>query len=225
MNPAEYMLQFFKIEKRDDEFDDGISTSFSRMHDAETCLDNLIKMNVRRLGTTKSVMPQIWQKLWESYTNPSGNGYWVGFSTSQQRDVPLDAAEAQALEIIADKSPSLPISIAEEERKTISEFLDEALKAVREDDSLPTSLRVYVLDLISEARRNLDEYAAGKEFDLKVSLQALFGVLYMAESQTGKPTVWENLKSKIAKPFISALLSEGARQLVASGASFLQLPG
>ena len=123
------------------------------------------------------------------------------------------------------KSPSLPISIAEEERKTISEFLDEALKAVREDDSLPTSLRVYVLDLISEARRNLDEYAAGKEFDLKVSLQALFGVLYMAESQTGKPTVWENLKSKIAKPFISALLSEGARQLVASGASFLQLPG
>ena len=147
MNPAEYMLQFFKIEERDDEFDDGISTSFSRMHDAETCLDNLIKMNVRRLGTTKSVMPQIWQKLWESYTNPSGNGYWVGFSTSQQRDVPLDAAEAQALEIIADKSPSLPISIAEEERKTISEFLDEALKAVREDDSLPTSLRVYVLDL------------------------------------------------------------------------------
>ena len=191
------------------------------MHDAETCLDNLIKMNVRRLGTTKSVMPQIWQKLWESYTNPSGTGYWAGFSTSQQ----LDAAEAQALEIIADKSPSLPISIAEEERKTISEFLDEALKAVREDDSLPTSLRVYVLDLISEAKRNLDEYAAGKEFDLKVSLQALFGVLYMAESQTGKPTVWENLKSKIAKPFISALLSEGARQLVASGASFLQLPG
>ena len=98
------------------------------------------------------------------------------------------------------------------------------MKAVREDDSLPTSLRVYVLDLISEARRNLDEYAAGKEFDLKVSLHALFGVLYMAESQTGKPTVWENLKSKIAKPFISALLSEGARQLVASGASFLQLP-
>ena len=86
-------------------------------------------------------------------------------------------------------------------------------------------LRVYILDLISEARRNLDEYAAGKEFDLKVSLQVLFGVLYMAESQTGKPTVWENLKSKIAKPFISALLSEGARQLVASGASFLQLPG
>ena len=127
MNPAEYMLQFFKIEERDDGFDDGISTSFSRMHDAETCLDNLIKMNVRRLGTTKSVMPQIWQKLWESYTNPSGTGYWAGFSTSQQRDVPLDAAEAQALEIIADKSPSLPISIAEEERKTISEFLDEAL--------------------------------------------------------------------------------------------------
>lgn len=36
MNPAEYMLQFFKIEERDDGFDDGISTSFSRMHDAET---------------------------------------------------------------------------------------------------------------------------------------------------------------------------------------------
>ena len=92
MNPAEYMLQFFKIEERDDGFDDGISTSFSRMHDAETCLDNLIKMNVRRLGTTKSVMPQIWQKLWESYTNSSGTGYWAGFSTSQQRDIPLDAA-------------------------------------------------------------------------------------------------------------------------------------
>lgn len=225
MNPAEYMLQFFKIEERDNGFDDGISTSFGRMHDTETCLDNLIKMNVRRLGTTKSVMPQIWQKLWESYTNSSGNGYWVGFSTSPQQDVPLDAAEAQALEIIADKSPSIPISIAEEERKTISDFLNEALKAVREDDSLPSPLRIYVLDLISEARRNLDESAAGKEFELKSALQALFGMLYMAETQTKKPSVWEKLKSEIAKPFISALLSEGARQLVASGTSFLQLPG
>lgn len=98
MNPAEYMLQFFKIEERDDGFDDGISTSFSRMHDTETCLDNLVKMNVRRLGTTKSVMPQIWQKLWESYTRPSGTGYWIDFSTSPQQDITLDAAEAQALE-------------------------------------------------------------------------------------------------------------------------------
>ena len=224
MNPAEYMLQFFKVEERSEDFDDGISTAFWQMHGTEACLNNLIGMNVKRLGTTKNVIPQIWQKLWESYTSPTGNGYLAGFSMSPQRDISLDAAEAQALEIIADKSPATPISIAEERKESVSGFLDKALDAIREDDTLPTSLRIYVLNLISEARRNLDECTIGKEFKLEASLHALFGVLYMAETQTKKPTVWEKLKESIAKPFIAALLSETAHQLVEAGDAFLQLP-
>lgn len=57
-NPAEYMLQFFNCEEREDGFDDNISKAFGQMHDTETCLNDLLSMNVRRLDTAKSVMPR-----------------------------------------------------------------------------------------------------------------------------------------------------------------------
>ncbi len=69
-NPAEYMLQFFNCEEREDGFDDNISKAFGQMHDTETCLNDLLSMNVRRLDTAKSVMPGIWEKLKSAAVKP-----------------------------------------------------------------------------------------------------------------------------------------------------------
>ena len=57
-NPAEYMLQFFNCEEREDGFDDNISKAFGQMHDTETCLNDLLSMNVRRLDTLKVSCPE-----------------------------------------------------------------------------------------------------------------------------------------------------------------------
>ena len=48
--------------------------------------------------------------------------------------------------------------------------------------------------------------------------------LYVAETQTSKPGIWEKLKSAAVKPFVAALLAEAAKQ-VASGTAqaFLQI--
>lgn len=76
----------------------------------------------------------------------------------------------------------------------------------------------------SRPRRNLDEYAAGNDFELREAIQKLFGLLYVAETQTSKPGIWEKLKSAAVKPFVAALLAEAAKQ-VASGTAqaFLQI--
>ena len=86
-NPAEYMLQFFNCEEREDGFDDNISKAFGQMHDTETCLNDLLSMNVRRLDTAKSVMPGIWEKLWASYANAQGNGALVSFDMKPRREL------------------------------------------------------------------------------------------------------------------------------------------
>ena len=206
-NPAEYMLQFFNCEEREDGFDDNISKAFGQMHDTETCLNDLLSMNVRRLDTAKSVMPGIWEKLWASYANAQGNGALVSFDMKPRRELTLDAAQRQALETIADKTPALPMKPSPDNIQSVGDFLDEAIKAVREDDTLPD-----------------DEYAAGNDFELREAIQKLFGLLYVAETQTSKPGIWEKLKSAAVKPFVAALLAEAAKQ-VASGTAqaFLQI--
>jgi hypothetical protein len=187
-NPAEYMLQFFNCEEREDGFDDNISKAFGQMHDTETCLNDLLSMNVRRLDTAKSVMPGIWEKLWASYANAQGNGALVSFDMKPRRELTLDAAQRQALETIADKTPALPMKPSPDNIQSVGDFLDEAIKAVRE------------------------------------AIQKLFGLLYVAETQTSKPGIWEKLKSAAVKPFVAALLAEAAKQ-VASGTAqaFLQI--
>ena len=223
-NPAEYMLQFFNCEEREDGFDDNISKAFGQMHDTETCLNDLLSMNVRRLDTAKSVMPGIWEKLWASYANAQGNGALVSFDMKPRRELTLDAAQRQALETIADKTPALPMKPSPDNIQSVGDFLDEAIKAVREDDTLLDDLRLFIMRLTYEARRNLDEYAAGNDFELREAIQKLFGLLYVAETQTSKPGIWEKLKSAAVKPFVAALLAEAAKQ-VASGTAqaFLQI--
>lgn len=217
-NPAEYMLQFFKCEKRDDGFDDGISEAFKQMHDTQACLDDMLAMNIKRLDTAKSVMPEIWGKLWASYANALPNGALVSFSMKPRREIKLDAAQQQALEIIADKIPENPLALSDDNNDSLRKFLDDVITAAQDDDTLPKDLRMFIIRLAHEALRNLDEYEAGNDFELKDAIQKLFGLLYVAETQTSKPGIWEKLKTTIAKPFAGALITAAANEIVNGGA-------
>lgn len=217
-NPAEYMLQFFKCEERENGFDDGISEAFKQMHDTQACLDNLLAMNVKRLDSTEKVMPGIWEKLWATYANVQPGGGLVSFSMKPRRDIELNMAQQQALEKIADKIPENPLALSDDNNDSLRQFLDDVITAAQDDDTLPKDLRMFIIRLAHEALRNLDEYEAGNDFELKDAIQKLFGLLYVAETQTSKPGIWEKLKTTIAKPFAGALITAAANEIVNGGA-------
>ena len=74
-------------------------------------------------------MPGIWEKLWASYANAQGNGALVSFDMKPRRELTLDAAQRQALETIADKTPALPMKpVARTISNRSGTSLDEAIK-------------------------------------------------------------------------------------------------
>lgn len=219
-NAAEYLLQFFNVEERCPDFDDTAAQAFRRMCEVQNCLDDLVAMGVRRLDTAQKVMPSIWSAVWESYALKRGDGGLGTFSMKRIRDIELKNEQIQALETIADKAPYLPFNFAAA-KESISELLDEVMKALREDDTLPVDLRVYAVRMVNEVRRNIDEYSAGNDFDLRTALMQLFGVMYAAESQTSKPEPWRRILTGLAKTFISALLTEGTKQIASGTAAAL----
>lgn len=213
-NSAEYLLQFFEVEEREENFDDSAPQAFRRMCETQNDLDNLIAMGVKRLETTKKIMPSIWSAVWGSFAVLRSDGGYGSFTSKRIRKVDLKSEQIQALERIADKSPLLPMGIKDDELQSIRDFLDAAIRAAKEDRTLPDELRLYIIRLAYEAIRNLDECEAGNDFDLKDALQRLFGLLYVAETQTRTPTIWSRLKSVVVKPFVTALVAEAAKQVV-----------
>lgn len=217
-NPAEYMLQFFNCEEREEGFDDGISMAFWQMRATELCLEDLISMHFKRLDTSKSVLPGIWKLLWSTYAQPDNYGGFTNFEMHPVRGLQLDAAQQQALERIADKTPIQPMKVSADNTQSLNDLLEKVIKAARDDDSLPTDLRLFIIRVSSEVRRNLNEFEVGNDFELKDALQKLFGVLYVAETQTTNAGIWEKIKSSLMKPFIAGLLAESAKMLADGGA-------
>ena len=54
-----------------------------------------------------------------------------------RRELTLDAAQRQALETIADKTPALPMKPSPGNIQSVGDFLDEAIKAVRKMTLFP----------------------------------------------------------------------------------------
>lgn len=212
--PLNICSSFFKVEEREENFSDNIAVAFQRMCETEEDLNGLIGMGIRRLDIPQKLMPKIWNKLWKSFGVKLGNGTFQDSKLRQQNDVALDSAEIQALETIADKAQNAPLTITVDSKESISNLLEAVISGLREDDSLPLDLRMFILRLVYEARRNVDECAGGNDFELKSALQRLFGLLYAAETRGDKPDLWLRIKNIIAKPLIAAFLSEGAKRIV-----------
>lgn len=220
-NSADYMLQFFNCETREEGFNDNISTSFLHMHETEACLKDLIRMQIKHLDTAETLMPGIWEKLWSSFAIEQAGGALVNFSMNPKRAVILSSAQRQALETIADKSAAAnPLRISAGSENSIEGFLNATVEALKADDSLPQDLKLYIMRLVYDAKRNLDEYHIGNDFELTLSMQKLCGTLYVAETQTKKPTTWEQIKN-IAAPMLTALVTGGIEQL--GGTAFTTL--
>lgn len=69
-NSADYMLQFFNCETREEGFNDNISTTFLHMHETEACLKDLIRMQIKHLDTAETLMPGIWEKQIKNIAAP-----------------------------------------------------------------------------------------------------------------------------------------------------------
>lgn len=62
-------------------------------------------------------------------------------------------------------------------------MIEEAVKCVRADDSLPSDLLAYLSRLIREAREALDEYELTGDFKLSVAFDRLCNALRVAETK------------------------------------------
>lgn len=215
-NSAEYLLQFFQVEEAPEGFDSSLPQAFSRMMETQDVLNSLRDMQVSRLKIVEDIMPRIWEKLWSSYTNHRSGEYY-GFSLSQISEVPLSESEAMALQILADKFPESPLKVESCRASDISTMLEEVLAALKDDDSLPNELRLYVLRVIYEVRKSLDECKIGVEFNLSVALQKLFSALFIVEKTSEKPSLWDEISNTLIQPFIAAVVSEGAKHLTGTG--------
>lgn len=132
-------------------------------------------------------------------------------------EVPLSESEAMALQILADKFPESPLKVESCRAPDISTMLEEVLAALKNDDSLSDELRLYVLLVIYEVRKSLDECKIGVEFNLSVALQKLFSALFIVEKTTEKPSSWDKISNTLIQPFIAAVVSESAKPLTGTG--------
>ena len=104
VNPAEYLLKFFKVEPRIEGFDDSACSAFDAMARTERLVAGLKASGVRRLDTVEQQLPAIWESLWKSFADAYSDGSLRYFSTHPKHDETLSPASILSLQTIA-RSP------------------------------------------------------------------------------------------------------------------------
>lgn len=195
-NAAEYLLQFFEVEQQPDGFRKDVLPAYTAMCSTERTLDTLIARGVKRLDMAKSQMPGIWKALWESFSDDALDGHRRNFSTLAGSTNRLDAAAVLALQTIADRWVELDVRMEDKDRENISGFLSEIEQCLKEDVSMPTALKSYVLNLTTEVRRCVNDWESCGSFELNDAMQRLLGALYIAESHAKDQSRWQKIKEK-----------------------------
>lgn len=175
VNPAEYLLKFFKVEPRIEGFDDSACSAFDAMARTERLVAGLKASGVRRLDTVEQQLPAIWESLWKSFADAYSDGSLRYFSTHPKHDETLSPASILSLQTIADRSFSMRYELNDDRAKNLTAFLNELVELIKSDDSLPPALKAHIMKLVDEVRRNIDNFEAGIDFDINDSLQRLFG--------------------------------------------------
>ena len=218
VNPAEYLLKFFKVEPRIEGFDDSACSAFDAMARTERLVAGLKASGVRRLDTVEQQLPAIWESLWKSFADAYSDGSLRYFSTHPKHDETLSPASILSLQTIADRSFSMRYELNDDRAKNLTAFLNELVELIKSDDSLPPALKAHIMKLVDEVRRNIDNFEAGIDFNINDSLQRLFGSMYMAESATQEKSKWQTIKDK----YLGNMLADFIVQLPALGLAVSQ---
>lgn len=214
MNGAEYLLQFFNVEKREEDFNDSAAVAFTAMCATQEIVERMRGLEIQRLDTVLDQLPMVWERLMRSFgTALSGNTY-RDFSPSLNHVEELPPSSVLALQNIADKWYMFEPTFNEKKKENISDFLTAVVNLMKEDQSIPNALKMYVLSLVQHVRSILERNAAGCDVELDKVLKELLASLSFAESKSTNGSKWEQFKEQCLFPFTSALFANVVTSLV-----------
>ena len=180
VNAAEYLIGFFEAGTTDEadrqeyRFPDVVQA----LSEVESAIDSWESM-----GVDVHLMRSCLERWKKSALNTDG--------------------DLMGLQSVAEKLSASTVSYSEDARQKMRNMIEEAVKCVRADDSLPSDLLAYLSRLIREASEALDEYELTGDFKLSVAFDRLCNALRVAETKTKKHPVWEKFNEQFMVPLIA----------------------
>lgn len=204
MNAAEYLLNFFEVgttskaEKYGFKFPDIVAA----LAEIESAIDSWASA-----GMDVHLMRGCLIRWKSSALNAFMNNGQLKWNLNEARfkdtDSRLSDGDLMGLQTVAEKMSMSTVEYSETARDRMSKMIDEAIKCVREDDSLPDELVVYIARLVSEARTALDEYDLTGDFKLSIAFDRLSNALRVAEAKTKHSETWKTFREQFMIPLLA----------------------
>ena len=205
MNAAEYLLGFFEVgdsydaDKAGYRFPDIVAA----LAEVESAIDSwaLAGMDVHLM---RQCLARWKSSAINIFITHTGRIKWdlsdAGFKDT---DSLLSDGDLMGLQTVAEKMSMSTVEYSKTAREQMSRMIDEAIKCIKEDDSLPKELVMYIARLVSEARTALDEYDLTGDFKLSIAFDRLSNALRVAEAKTKHSETWKTFREQFMIPLLA----------------------
>lgn len=203
MNAAEYLIGFFESGRADSAAKAGyhFPDVVRALAEVESAIESW-----ETAGMDVHLMRGCLERWKQSALNVFSKGVSISWNVSFGSTDPqhlLSDGDLMGLQTVAEKMSLSTISYSDDARERMREMIDEAIRCISEDNTLPTELVVYLSRLIREAREALDEYDVTGDFKLSMAFDRLCNAIRVAEAKTKKHPVWEKFNEQFMIPLIA----------------------
>jgi hypothetical protein len=220
LNPAEYLLSFFKASKTDMSMESfRYPDLIAALDEIENAIDSWAAAGIDVSGF-QDCLPR-WKTSITNAFEEDGTIRWIlplgapGPHTIQtEKLLPGDQA---CLQWAAEKMAQCSTSFTAEVREKMSRMIDECIREMQEDD-LPQDLLLYVSRIIREARTALEEYDLTGDFKLSVAFDRLCNAIRIVKGKSTATKKWQSFWNAYVAPLFAQVAVGGTYTLLtASG--------
>lgn len=205
MNAAEYLLGFFEMGSSNNANEAGYKFPdiVAALAEVESAINSwaLAGMDVHLM---RQCLARWKSSALNTFTTNSGRVKW-DLSDIMLKDTEglLSDGDLMGLQAVAEKMSMSTVEYSKTAREHMSQMIDEAIKCIQSDDSLPNELVVYIARLVSEARTALDEYNLTGDFKLSIAFDRLYNALRVAETKTKHSETWKTFREQFMIPLLA----------------------
>lgn len=204
VNAAEYLIGFFEAGTTDEADRQGyrFPDVVQALSEVESAIDSWESMG-GDVDLMRSCLERWKKSALNTFMDIDELRWDMSMFTHAKTQEKLTDGDLMGLQSVAEKLSASTVSYSEDARQKMRNMIEEAVKCVRADDSLPSDLLAYLSRLIREAREALDEYELTGDFKLSVAFDRLCNALRVAETKTKKHPVWEKFNEQFMVPLIA----------------------
>ncbi|MFC4222962.1 hypothetical protein [Lysinibacter cavernae] len=198
-NPAEYLLNFFQLNSRDQH-----RWPLRPLLEACNAIDDDLATRNQLGASTDSfrkVTQYVGTALYEKATKDLQRIETAGTGGRCTIDGPLRdllgvlATQITPRAILNDEASACVVSLIQSVKETI-----------RIDSSLPNELKFYMLQTITSLELELDKTALYGDFSVEDALMRLFGLIRRAEETSEKPEAWRKVWVDWGIPIVQGMI-------------------